>query len=141
MNPAVSFDRFVAVAEQDGRIFFGVLQAAQTMVSWWLRVILVGLLFIPVVIFAQIVPFLFRRHLAIIFPLLPDVKERESLAWVKEVLLLYYHVLKGYRTFCLFRRSINALMDEVDEHIDSLSYALEHAGFLQHAVEKIEHPR
>ncbi len=33
MNQAVSFDQFVAVAEKDGRIFFGMPQAVQTAVQ------------------------------------------------------------------------------------------------------------
>lgn len=139
MNPAVSFDQFVALAEQDGRIFFGVLQAAKSFAGWWLRVILVIFLSIPLLIFAQIVPFIFRKHLSTIFPALPYIEKEESLHWLRDTFLLYYYALKGYNTFCLFRKSINSLIDELDENIESLEFALEHRSSLQKTIESIEH--
>ena len=142
LNPAISLNQFAELAEQDGRIFFAILQAvrqaAKSIVSWWLSIITIIFLLPLILIFAQTVPIIFRKHLSIILPALPYIKERESLFWLKDVFQLYYYVLKGYRPFCLFRKSINFLMDEIDEHIDSLSLVLENQAFLQHATTNIE---
>lgn len=140
MNAIVSFNQFAVVAEQDGRIFFGILQAAKSMASWWLRLILIIFLAIPLLVFAQIAPFVFRKHLQTIFPVLPYIKDQKSLFWLKDAFMLYYYALKGYKPFCLFRKPINSIMDELDEHIDSLKFALENSNFVQSAIREIEQP-
>lgn len=83
-------------------------------------------------------PFIYRKHLSVIFSALPYIKERESLSWLKDAFMLYYYSLKGYRPFCLFRGSIDALIDELDEQVDSLSFSLENQTFLQSAIGAIE---
>jgi hypothetical protein len=140
LNPTVSFNQFAIIAEQDGRIFFGVLQAAKSMASWWLRLILIVFLAVPLLIFAQISPFVFRKHLQTISPVLPYIKDKDSLIWLKDTFILYYFSLKDYKPFCLFRKSINSLMDELDEHIDSLTFALENSNFIHSAIKEIEQP-
>lgn len=139
MDTSVSFNKFMSLAEQDGRIFYSMLQAAKSMAGWWLRAILLVFLFPLLLIFAQISPYIFRSPLNKIFPLLPYIKDKNSLNWLKDTFLLYYYTLKGYKPFCLFRKPVNSLMDELDEQIDSLSFSLKNQDFLQHAIENIEH--
>lgn len=140
LNPTISFNQFAIIAGQDGRIFFGVLQAAKSMASWWLRLILIVFLAVPLLVFAQIAPFVFRKHLQTIFPVLPYIKDNDSLLWLKDAFMLYYYALKGYKPFCLFRKPINSLMDELDEHIDSLTFALENSNFIYTTIKGIEQP-
>lgn len=140
LNPTISFNQFMVIAEQDGRIFFGVLQAVKSIASWWLHLILIIFLAVPLVVFAQIAPFIFRKHLQTIFPVLPYIKDKSSLIWLKDAFILYYYALKGYKPFCLFRKHINSLMEELDEHIDSLTFAMENSNFLHSAIKEIEQP-
>lgn len=137
MNVTMTFNQFVVVAEKDASLFF--LQAAKNLAIWWLRIILMVFLFMPVLIVAQIVPFIFGNHLAKIFRVLPYIKEQKHLYWLRDAFQLYYFALKAYKPFCLFRKRINALMEEIDEHIDSLTYVLENQPFLQRTIEGIEH--
>lgn len=138
LNPTLSFRQFTAIAEQDGRIFFGVLQAARSMASLWLRLILIVFLSVPLLIFAQLAPFVFRKHLHTILPALPYIKEQKALFWLRDAFMLYYYALEGYKPFCLFRSPVNSLMDDLDEHIDSLTFALENSNFINGAIKEIE---
>lgn len=138
MDATASFDQFTELAEQDGKVFVALLQASKDIASWWLRIFLLIFLSVPFLILAQFVPFIYRKHLSVIFSALPYIMERESLSWLKDAFMLYYYSLKGYRPFCLFRGSIDTLIDELDEQIDSLSFSLENQNFLQSAIGAIE---
>lgn len=135
MNPTMTFNQFVEVAERDVSLFF--LQAAKNLAIWWLRIILGVFLFVPVLIIAQALPFWVGKHLADIFSILPDIKKREQLYWLRDTFQLYYETLKAYKPFCVFRKRINTLMEELDEHIDSLTYVLENQPFLERVLEKL----
>jgi hypothetical protein len=63
LNPGVSYNQFVALAERDGIIFLGLIQVAKRIASWWLRFLILILLFVPMLILAQFVPFYFRELL------------------------------------------------------------------------------
>lgn len=136
MNPA--YNQFVTFAAKDGILFFGLLQTAKRFASWWLRAFILVFLFIPFIVFAQIVPFYFRKHLSIIFPVLPDIKDRDSLFWLRDAFSLYFYTLKGYRSLCMFRKSMDVLIDELDEHIDSISFAIENPNIINQALANAE---
>lgn len=135
MNPTMTFNQFVEVAERDASLFL--LQAAKNLAIWWLRIILGVFLLVPSLFLAQIVPFYVGKHLAEIFSILPDIKRREQLYWLRDTFQLYYVALKGYKPLCLFQKRINALMEELDEHIDSITYVLENQPFLERVLEKL----
>lgn len=153
MDTATTLNEFVSLVGQDTGKYFRLTRwakwagDARTLAHRELKAILGAILgafvlivlFIPLVVLAQIVPTVFKKHLALVYPLLPYIEDNESLAYLRDAFLLYYHVLKGYHPFSFRRKAIRALMDELDEHIDSLSFVLENEDFLEHALEGIKH--
>ncbi|OGI39020.1 MAG: hypothetical protein A2140_07930 [Candidatus Muproteobacteria bacterium RBG_16_62_13] len=128
---------FAQAAERDAALF-NVAQIAASNARWWLAWVLLVVMLPFILVLAQTVPFVFRPHLAILFPLLPRVTSRVELAWAKDILTLYCETLKIYKPFCLFRRQTNELIDEIEEHLDSLEFVAANEQFLQGAVAKIE---
>ncbi len=128
---------FAQLAERDTALF-NVAQIAASHARWWLAWVLLVILFPFFLLFAQFVPFVFRTHLATLFPLLPRVTDRNDLAWVKDVLILYCETIKVYKPFCFFRRQADDLIDEIDEHLDSLEFVAANDQYLQGAVAQIE---
>lgn len=119
-------------------VFFSLLQSTKGITIRGIESLLLPILFPFILIFAQIAPYFFKKHISIIVPALPYIEETETLKWINDVFLLYYYALKEYRQFCLFRNSINKLLEEVDEHIDSIAYVLENKAKLQNAIGAIE---
>ena len=138
MNTA-TFDQFVDYAREDTQFFNATFQVTKKITDRWVYFIARVVLFVPVLIFAQITPFVFRRHIKVIVPLLPYIQDQKALLWIKDAFTLYYHSLKGYRPFCLFRRSINDLIDELDEHLDSISFVIENGPALRQTIDAIPH--
>ena len=137
INSAATFNEFVGLAQRDGMIFFVVVQAAKRIATAWLRTVLMVLLFLPFLCIAQIVPFVFKKHLAAIFPALPYIKDRAALNWLRDAFLLYFFSLKGYKPYCLFQGSLKVLIEELDEHIDSLTFVLENPNVLQNVERSV----
>lgn len=138
MNTA-TFDQFVDYAREDTQLLNTAFNATKKYADKWVYFIVKAVLFLPVLIFAQITPFVFRKHISVIIPLLPYIQDREALLWIKDAFTLYYHSLKGYKPFCLFRGSINDLIDELDEHLDSISFVIENGPALRQAIDTIPH--
>ena len=134
---AAELDNFKVKTRIDS-VFFSLSQYIKEITIRGIESLLLIFLFTLAIILAQIAPHLFKRHINIIVPALPYIEETETLNWINDVFLLYYYSLKGYRRFCLFRNSINKLLEEVDEHIDSIAYVLENQAKLQNAIETIE---
>ena len=89
--------------------------------------------------FAQVAPILFKNHLDKIIPYLPDIDDFNVLSVIKDIFAIYFYALKDYRPFCIFTRNkLDDLVDELDEHIDSLEYVLKNHELLSTAVDKIE---
>jgi len=128
---------FIDAVERDWPLF-NVAQVAAAQMRGWLLFVLRVLLFVRIVVLAQFVPFVFRRHLALLIPSLPNVHSPADLAWVRDALVLYHESLKAYARFCLFRSQINEMLDEVDEHLDSLEFVASHKDFLDKATAQIE---
>jgi hypothetical protein len=136
MNPAVSFDQFTRLAARDSQAF-SVVQITESAPNWLLR-LLIAPAYLFFFIYAQFAPFIFRKHLEVIFPALPYIKERESLYWLRDTFRLYYHTLKFYRSASLFRPQVDEILDRLDEEIDSLNFALQNEPFLKQVIETIE---
>jgi hypothetical protein len=134
---AAALHPFVAAMERDWPLF-NVAQVAASQMRGSVLFLLRVLLFLPIVILAQFVPFIFRRHLALLIPRLPDVHNPADLAWVKDALVLYYESIKAYSPFCVFRGQMREMLDEVDEQLDSLEFAASHKEFLDKATAQIE---
>ncbi len=94
--------------------------------------------FIAYAILAQFVPFIFKKHLSVILPALPYLKDRKSITMLRDIFSLYYYAMKGYRPVSLFKGKIDAIIDDLDEQLDSISFALEHEAFLAGEAGKIE---
>jgi hypothetical protein len=135
---AAALHPFLEAAERDFALF-NVAQLAASHVRWWLVLLLWVILFpIAILPLAQVVPFLFRRHVALAIPHLPNIDNPADLAWVKDVLTLYHESLKVYARFSLFRRQAQDVLDELDEELDSLEFVTTHKDFLDKAVAQIE---
>jgi len=95
---------------------------------------------IPILfIFAQVAPILFENHLDKIIPYLPYIDNFNVLSMIKDIFAIYLYTLKGYRRLCIFTRNkLDNLIEELDEHIDSLEYVIENHEVLSAAVDKIE---
>jgi hypothetical protein len=128
---------FVQAVARDWPLF-NFAQAAAVQMRSGVVLMLRVLLFAPFLVVAQFVPFIFRRHLRLLMPLLPDVKSEADLAWVKDVLVICYESLKAYNYFCVFRPQMRAMLDQVDEHLDSLEFIAPNREFLESAVARIE---
>lgn len=128
---------FIEAAERDSQLF-GVAQLVDSHVRWWFGLLLRVLGFPLFLVAAQAAPFVFRRHLALVLPQLPNVTDRTDLAWVRDALTLYHESLKAYAPFCLFRRTARELLEEIDEHLDSLEFVAANDDFLRETVAKIE---
>lgn len=90
-------------------------------------------------IFAQVAPILFKNHLDKIIPHLPYIDDFNVLSVIKDIFAIYFYALKSYRPFCVFTRNkLDDLVDELDEHIDSLEYVVKKHELLSTAVDKIE---
>lgn len=100
--------------------------------------LLLTILFPLALIVAQFVPVIFGRHIKLILPHLPYIKDTKTLLWIKDIFLLYYYSLKEYRRLCLFKKGINSLIDEVDEQIDSIEFFLNNRQQLQNVIESIK---
>lgn len=100
--------------------------------------LLATLLFPIALIFAQIVPFVFYKHINIIVLALPFIKDEKLLKWIKDVFLLYYYTVKEYKKFCLFRKRISRLIEDIEEHIDSLEFALNNWNEMHNVIKTIE---
>ena len=138
MDAAIAMQSFIATAEQDN-VLFGVVQSTRTQVRSWLWLLAAIFLYPLFLVFGQLAPFVFRKHLDAIKPYLPAVTDRSSLSWLKDAFTLYHMALKGYRHVCLFRGHLDALLDDLDEEIDSLEFVLGQEKFLQETVAEITH--
>lgn len=134
---AAALHPFVQAVERDWPLF-NVAQLAAARMHGVLVVVLRIFLFVPFVLLAQFVPFIFRRHLALLIPSLPDVHSPADLAWVKDALVLYHESLRAYSRFSAFRREANDMLEEIDEQIDSLEFIAGHRDFLDKATAQIE---
>jgi hypothetical protein len=143
MSATAAIENFARVAEQDNYLF-NILGLVRSGVRWWvavvIRIVLAPIVYPLVVIFAQFSPFVIKKHLQTIVPHLPEITDRSSLQWLKDAFTLYYFSLKGYRPFCLFlfRGRLDALLEDLDEEIDSLAFALENDTFLTETIEQIK---
>ena len=126
----------MGLAQQD--MSFAMIQSAKSVGKGvaWLAV--APFIFIVYVILAQFLPFIFKKHLSVILPALPYLKDRKSISMLRDIFSLYYYAMKGYRPVSLFKGKIDAIIDELDEQLDSISFALENEAFLAGEVEKIE---
>lgn len=138
MDATIAMKSFIATAEQDN-VFFGVVQVIRSQVRSWLWFLVAVFVYPVFVVIAQVAPFIIRNHLDAIKPYLPAVTDRPSLAWLKDAFTLYHMALKGYRYVCLFRGRLDALLDDLDEEIDSLEFVLGQEKFLQETVAEITH--
>jgi hypothetical protein len=136
MNADATFNEFMGLAQQD--MSFAFFQSAKSIGKGIAWAIAAPFILLPYAILAQFVPFIFKKHLSIILPALPYLKDKKSISMLKDVFSLYYFAMKGYRPACLFRGKIDAIIDELDEQIDSISFALEHEAFLAGEAVKIE---
>lgn len=127
MNAALAlnqFNQFEQLARRD-TAYLSLAQSVRGYAMLWLKILVVismGWLFLLI---AQFVPRIFRKHLNYIYPALPYIQDKKSLEWLKDTFQLYYFSLKGYRSVALNKKSFDIMMEELDEHIDSLSYVLE----------------
>ena len=138
MDATIAMQSFIATAEQDN-VLFGVANVARSHVRTWLW-LLVAIFVYPVfLIIGQLAPFVMRKHLDAIKPYLPSVTDRATLAWLKDAFTLYYMALKGYRHVSLFRGRLDALLEDLDEEIDSLEFVLVQEKLLQETVAEITH--
>jgi hypothetical protein len=136
MNANASFNQFMGLAQQD--MSFAMIQSAKTVgkgVAW---LVAFPFIFVAYAILAQFVPFIFKKHLSVILPALPYLKDKKSISMLRDIFSLYYYAMKGYRPVSLFKGKIDAIIDELDEQIDSISFALENETFLAGEVSKIE---
>ena len=138
MDATIAMQSFIATAEQDN-VLFGVVQSTRTQVRSWLWLLAAIFLYPLCLFFAQLAPFIFRKHLDAIKPYLPAVTDRATLAWLKDAFTLYHVALKGYRNISLFRGRLDALLEDLDEEIDSLEFVLQQDKFLQETVAEITH--
>lgn len=136
MTTAV-LDPFFQAAERDLALF-NVAQLAKAHVRWWLGVILSVLVYPIFVVIAQFVPFVFRRHLALLTPHLPEVRSANDLAVARDALLLYHECLKLYARYCFFSKDADEVLDDIGEHLDSLEFVTGNKEFLDKAVAQIE---
>lgn len=136
MDTTIAMQSFIATAEKDN-VLFGVVQSTRTQVRSWLWLLAAIFLYPLFIFFGQLAPFIFRKHLDAIAPHLPAVTDRATLAWLKDAFTLYHMALKDYRSVCLFRGRLDALLDDLDEEIDSLELVLGQEKFLQQTVAEI----
>jgi len=132
----MSLQEFKNNAWKDMFLFFRIPWVTRIAESFMFSVVSI-LLFPIVLIFAQIVPHVFAKHINIIIPALPFIKDEKILKWIKDVLLLYYYSLKEYKKFTVFRKRINKLIEELDEHIDSIEFSLNHWNEMQGVINSI----
>ena len=124
MNAVITLHQFEQLAQQD-TAFLSIVQSMRGYAMLWVN-ILAAIFLRPIVfLIAPIIPRIFRDHLNYIYPALPYIQDRKSLEWLRDTFLLYYFSLKGYRSAALFKNKFDLLMEELDEHIDSLNYVLE----------------
>jgi hypothetical protein len=136
MDAMIAMQSFISAADQE-RVFFGIAQAARSHMRWWLWLLVAVLVYPAFFVFAQVVPFVFGNHVNLIKPYLPSVTDRTSLIWLKDAFTLYHAALTDYRRVCLFRGRVDAILDELDEEIDSLELVLERGKFLQDTAAEI----
>jgi hypothetical protein len=129
--------QFMSLTRED-LPFFSTLEAAQSIVRRSAVFVLLIPLFPVVVLFAQVVPFIFRRHLNVILPALPFIQSREDLTNLKTAFTLYFWALKGYRPFCLLRRQVDILLEDLDDEIDSIDLVIERGEELRGMVSEIQ---
>lgn len=134
---AAALHPFVQAVQRDWPLF-NVAQLAASKMHSGLVLVLRILAFFPFLLLAQVVPFIFRRHLALLIPGLPNVQSPGDLAWVKDALVLYHESLKAYSRFSVFRAQANEMLEEIDEHLDSLEFITSHKDFLDRATAQIE---
>ena len=141
MSATVAIENFARVAEQDNYLF-NVLGLVRSGLRWWvavvIRVLLSPIMYPLIFVLAQFSPFVIRKHLQTIVPHLPEITDRASLQWLKDAFTLYYFSLKEYRPFCFFRGRLDALLDDLDEDIDSLAFALENDSFVKETIDQIK---
>lgn len=128
---------FLQAAERDLALF-NVSQLAVLHVRWWLVRLLRVVVYPIFLVLAQFVPFIFRQHLALLIPRLPDISAPADLAFAKDALLLYHESMKAYGRFCVFRRLARDVLDEIDEQLDSLEFVTSNKEFLDKAVADIQ---
>ncbi len=136
MNANATFNEFMGLAQQD--MSYAMYQSAKSVGKGAAWLIATPFVFIAYAILAQFVPFIFKKHLEVILPALPYLKDRKSITMLKDIFSLYYFAMKGYRPASLFKGRIDAIIDELDEQIDSISFALEHEAFFIGEIAKIE---
>lgn len=101
MNADATFNEFMGLAQQD--MSFAMIQSAKTVgkgVAW---LVAAPFFLIAYAILAQFVPFIFRKHLSVILPALPYLKDRKSIIMLRDIFSLYYYAMKGYRPASLSR--------------------------------------
>lgn len=127
---------FAAAAERDFA-FFNVAQIARSQLRWSFRLLMLVFVAVPFFVCAQVVPFVYRRHLALLVPQLPHIQSEVDFAFVKDALTLYYFSLREYARYCLFKRQALDLLDEIEEQLDSIEFVSANKQFLDSAVAQI----
>jgi hypothetical protein len=126
MNSAMAlsqFNQFELLARQD-TAFLSISQSVRGYAMLWLRIVVFVFLIIPYLVIAQFIPVVFKSHLNKIYPALPYIEDRKSLEWLRDTFRLYHFSLKVYRPVALYKKNFDSLMEELDEHIESLEYVL-----------------
>ncbi len=141
MNATSVVHDFALVAERDA-VLFRIGELVYARVQWWLwtlvRPLLLLVAFPIFLVFAQIAPFIFRKHLNVITPHMANITDRAALSWLKDAFTLYFVAMKEYRRFCIFRERADALLDDLDEEIDSLKLVLDQGIMLDQVVKQIQ---
>lgn len=136
MNPALTLNQFEQLAVRD-TAYLSMVQSVRGQAMILVKVLVTITLGPIVVLIAQFVPYIFKKHLQLIYPALPFINERKSLEWLRDTFQLYYFALKGYRTVAINRGGFDVLMEELDEHIDSISYVLGNYETINEQLKKI----
>lgn len=136
----MSLQEFKINVWKDMFLFFRIPWVSKIAKSFIFSVVAI-LLFPITLISAQFVPSVFAKHINIIVPALPFIKDKKTLHWIKDVFLLYYYTLKEYKKFSLFRTRINKLIEEIDEHIDSLEFSLNNWNEMQGVINSINNEK
>lgn len=134
---AVTVQDVSSWSEREGLyVFIGAAfnSASQRLIGF----VLLPFLAIFVLILAQLYPISMRKTLREVGPLLPDVQDTAALETLRDALLLALGAGRFYSRVCLLQRKMNDVLDEIEEHIDSLNLVLESPEALQALLDEGE---
>lgn len=137
MDTTAPLRQFAETAVFDTAVF-GLARAAQSHVGSFALNVLRFLLFPVILVLAQVAPFFFKRHIDLILPHLPNITDRGALMFLRDALTVYYYGAQTWLPLTLFKKRTRALLEVLDEEIDSLKFALEHRVEIDITIEKIE---